>query len=81
MLSSVIYNRKDEIAAQMQVLNNAFHSASLYFDLVKVTFTMNANWFDYVQPGSLQETAMKTLLRPVYASAAELYLYTVGWVL
>jgi len=81
MLSSVIYNRKDEIAAQMQVLNDAYNYASLYFDLVDTSYIMNPDWFDNVAPNSPQQTEMKISLRPLYASAAELYLYTVGWVL
>jgi len=70
---------KDKIAAQMQVLNDAYNYTSLYFDLVDTTYILNADWFDNVEPNSPQQTEMKASLRPANASAAELYLYTVGF--
>jgi len=43
----------------MRVLNEGFAGSGVFFDLVKTDRTINVDWFNNVEPGSEEQTAMK----------------------
>jgi len=68
-----------QIAAQVQVLNDAYTDSStpFRFELTETDRTTNASWYT-AQPGSSGERAMKRALRKGGASALNIYLSNPG---
>ncbi|KAH9045707.1 Metalloprotease [Lactarius pseudohatsudake] len=67
----------DSITNQINVLNDGFAGSGLSFQLVDVTRTVNADWFNNVDLSTTQQTAMKTSLRE--GGPGDLNLYSVGF--
>ncbi|KAI9466723.1 Metalloprotease [Lactarius psammicola] len=67
----------DLISAQMDVLNDDFAYSGLSFELVDVTRTVDADWFNNASPDTTQQDDMKQTLR--MGGAADLNLYSVGF--
>lgn len=70
-------SRRHQIKEQIEVLNDDYKKTGLSFELVEVTRTKNADWFDNVGPGSPQQTEMKTQLRR--GGEETLNIYTVAF--
>ena len=61
----------------MNVLNQAYNSAGIYFTLAGSEHTTNSDWFNNIGPDSSQQDAAKSALRKGGANA--LNLYSVGF--
>ncbi|KAF5387931.1 hypothetical protein D9615_000123 [Tricholomella constricta] len=66
-----------QIAAQINVINNAYASVGISWVLAGTTRTVNSDWFNRAAPGTSQQNAMKSALRQGGASA--LNVYSVGF--
>jgi len=65
-----------QITDQINVLNNDYASSDVSFTLVETTRTVNATWFESLNPKSAEETAAKDLLR--VGGPETLNIFTVG---
>ncbi|KAH6914021.1 metalloprotease [Coprinopsis sp. MPI-PUGE-AT-0042] len=65
------------IASQIQVLNDAYASTGITWNLVNTTYTLNTDWFQRAAPSTSQQQAMKAALRQ--GGQADLNVYTVGF--
>ena len=74
---SDVDTRDSQIQDQIDVLNSDFSKSGVSWVLVNTTRTVNANWFNNVDPGGDEQTAMKARLRT--GGAADLNVYTVGY--
>jgi hypothetical protein len=67
-----------QIDAQMTVLNDAFAGTGWSFNLVAVTRTTNATWYNGMTLGSAEEDQAKNALRQGGANVLNLYTANVG---
>ncbi|KAJ2931937.1 hypothetical protein H1R20_g5162, partial [Candolleomyces eurysporus] len=67
----------DTINAQMAVLNTAYQSTGVKFNLKEVTRNLNPTWFQNVGPANSYQKQMKESLRK--GGAADLNVYTVAF--
>ncbi|KAH7345513.1 hypothetical protein B0J17DRAFT_563330, partial [Rhizoctonia solani] len=64
---------QSQITASMDVLNKDFAGSELTFKLEKVEHITNADWFNWAQQDSTNQTEMKQSLRKGNASALNVY--------
>ncbi|KAJ3530789.1 hypothetical protein NMY22_g8424 [Coprinellus aureogranulatus] len=67
----------DQIKSQIAVLNGAYNSTGIQFNLQKINKVLKPTWFTGVAPGNSKATSMKSLLRK--GGPADLNVYTVGF--
>ncbi|KIK64210.1 hypothetical protein GYMLUDRAFT_71628 [Collybiopsis luxurians FD-317 M1] len=71
------YIPDSQIAAQIDVMNEAYADMGITWSLASTTRTINSDWFNNAGPDSSQQTAMKNQLRT--GGAADLNVYSVGF--
>ncbi|KAL0948417.1 hypothetical protein HGRIS_010998 [Hohenbuehelia grisea] len=67
----------DQIRKQMNVLNSDFSSATVTWNLVNITRTVNSDWFSNALPNTPEQTLMKATLRQ--GGPNDLNVYTVAF--
>ncbi len=78
-LSDCCLKSDSQIAAQIDVMNQAYAGAGISWFLAATTRTVNSDWFNNSAPDTTQQTAMKSALRA--GGPETLNVYTVGYVI